>query len=35
MAFVSEGKLPDTMAVRTAGNTVGPGQYDVDSLAHK
>ena len=35
MAFVSEVKLPNTMAVKTAGNSVGPGQYDIDSLAHK
>lgn len=35
MAFVSESKLPNTMAVKTAGNTIGPGQYDVDSVAHK
>ena len=35
MAFVSESKLPDTMAVKTGGFNVGPGQYDVDSLQHK
>ena len=35
MAFVSESRLPDTMAVRTGANNVGPGQYDVDSLQHK
>ena len=35
MAFVSESRLPDTVAVKTGAYTVGPGQYDVDSLQHK
>ena len=32
MAFVSESRLPNTMAVKTAAINVGPGQYDIDSL---
>ena len=35
MAFVSESKLPESLAVKTAAVNVGPGQYDIDSLQHK
>ena len=35
MAFVSEKPLPPDVANRTAAANVGPGQYDVDSTAHK
>lgn len=35
MAFVSEKPLPDSVANKTAANDVGPGQYDIDSTAHK
>ena len=35
MAFVSEKPLPETLAVKTAASNIGPGQYDIDSVAHK
>ena len=35
MAFVSEKPLPPDMANKTAAESVGPGQYDVDAGAHK
>lgn len=35
MAFVSESKLPNSVALKTAAIAVGPGQYDTDSLVHK
>lgn len=35
MAFVSEKPLPADMANKTAAGAVGPGQYDIDSVAHK
>lgn len=35
MAFVSEKPLPPDITNKTAAGSVGPGQYDIDSLAHK
>ena len=35
MAFVSEKPLPEDVANKTAAMNVGPGQYDIDSTAHK
>ena len=35
MAFVSEKPLPADVANKTAAANVGPGQYDIDSTAHK
>ena len=35
MAFVSEKPLPPDIANKTAAVNVGPGQYDIDSIAHK
>ena len=35
MAFVSEKPLPANIVNKTAAANVGPGQYDIDSVAHK
>ena len=35
MAFISEKPLPGDFSNKTAAANVGPGQYDIDSQAHK
>ena len=35
MAFVSERALPEDVAEKTGASNLGPGQYDVDSEAHR
>ena len=35
MAFVSERPLPESIAYKSGADGVGPGQYDIESTAHK